>query len=168
MIHELCSELIFTSISYAHRNMLLSIVSQSHQVSVSMSKVSKISMLSASKKILFFLLFPSIKSEALHTEWFTSSSFQAFQRSYQRRQMDTEPVRLQQFLHYRKGTQPLTTALAMEGTCTESRAGQGEASQPTGCPDHASICQSSSIPVAHDYSKNPQKPNSPKPVISPK
>lgn len=74
------------------------------------------------RKSFFFLLFPSIKSEALHTEWFTSSSFQAFQRSYQRRQMDTEPVRLQQFLHYRKGTQPLTTALAMEGTCTESRA----------------------------------------------
>lgn len=36
--------------------------------------------------------------------------------------MDTEPVRLQQFLHYRKGTQPLTTALAKEGMCTESRA----------------------------------------------
>lgn len=60
-----------------------------------------------------------------------------------------EPVRLQQFLHYGNGTQ-LTTALAaltlykiqvaVEGTGTESRAGQGELSQPPGCPDYASIC----------------------------
>lgn len=56
----------------------------------------------------------------------------------------------------------------MEGAGTESRAGQGEASHPPGCPDHARICQNSSIPVAHDYSKILQNPKCPKPVISPK
>lgn len=54
--------------------MLLSTVSQRHQASVPMSKVSKISMLCLLAGKSFFLLYPAIKSEVLHSRviyfWF--------------------------------------------------------------------------------------------------
>lgn len=145
MIHEVCSELIFTAINYAHKNMLLSTVAKSHQVSVPTSKVSKISTFCLLVGKFWFYSWVEQETKTC-TVWFTSGSFQTLQRSYQWRQTDTGPVRLHQFLHYRNGTQ-LTTALAaltlykiqraVEGTRTESRG----SSQPPGCPDHAGICQ---------------------------
>lgn len=144
VIHELCSELIFTTINYACRNMLLSTVSKSNQVSVPTSKVSKSSMLCLLVGIFLFLLYPAMKSKALHSVihfWFIPGSPEMLSVELDRHR-GCQVTAISLLWEWDSADHSYTKYKGLWKThCTESRAGQGGPSQHPGCPDHAKICQ---------------------------
>lgn len=124
--------------------MLLSTVSKSHQVSAPTSKVAKISMLCLLVENSCFLLYPAIKSKVMHTLiyfWFIPGAPKNLSVEADRHRAcqitATSPLWEGDSADHSPGCSHRTQG-AVEGTCTEARAGQGEPLQPPGCPDHVS------------------------------